>query len=371
MKSVAVVAALSMSGVESFSVVPKPNGRIVTRPSIKSPLQLWRDHSEDDHLHHSVEITSGQTTYSGALFGGDKSTIEECMTMKNAQTCMNASGEDTCSVEEMMYLMEELERKNNDCTEECNQTSRQCGIEVKEQRDMMIENLSNQIQSRQNKTTSSKTVTMTADAVVDETDLMVNVETCLATQGVSYTLDEMVSMLNELELINSDCTEECHQTEDYCDPFQKEERELKTEKLALLVAKIRTPTHKAKSTISSVQDCVEISKTQTNHKGPSEACYSDTTLEDMRIMLNDLEVLNSDCTEEGHQTDAECDVHVKEERDMFMEYLRIGISLLEEKEKNEAKTAAAVAAGLVPPPSARSSGSNGNRKVDPNVEYFI
>ena len=91
---------------------------------------------------------------------------------------------------------------------------------------------------------------------------------------------------------------------------------------------------------------VIISKTQSKHSGrPSEACYSDTTLEDMQIMLKDLELLNSECTEEGNQTNAECDVHVKEERDMFMEYLRIGISLLEEKEKNDAKYAAAEAAG--------------------------
>ena len=78
-------------------------------------------------------------------------------------------------------------------------------------------------------------------------------------------------------------------------------------------------------------------------------------------MLNDLELLNNECTEEGNQTDPQCDVHVKEERDMFIEYLKVGISLLEEKEF-------ASEAGLVAPPSTSTSTRGGTGK---NVEYFI
>jgi hypothetical protein len=54
---------------------------------------------------------------------------------------MLEEGTSTTSVEEMTRMMENLERINYECTEECHQTDAACDIEVQAEREELIEKL--------------------------------------------------------------------------------------------------------------------------------------------------------------------------------------------------------------------------------------
>jgi len=194
------------------------------------------------------------------------------------------AGPTPCAMEQMMTMLADLERVNDECTEEGNQTDALCDVELKAEREALIEKLQSKIAK-------------------SRTDVQ-QVKACLASPD-PCGLNRMVTMLADLERVNDECTEEGNQTDPLCDVELKAEREALMEQLSFQISKSRTD-------VDQVKECLQ---------GPTPC-----SVDQMITMLADLERVNDECTEEGHQTDSLCDVHLKAEREELMEELSTRIA---------------------------------------------
>jgi hypothetical protein len=57
------------------------------------------------------------------------------------RAALESSSENPCGVANMVCMMEDLARINSECTEECRQTDAECDVEVKAQRETLIQQL--------------------------------------------------------------------------------------------------------------------------------------------------------------------------------------------------------------------------------------
>ena len=106
-----------------------------------------------------------------------------------------------------------------------------------------------------------------------------------------------MTMLNDLEAVQFECTEEGNQTNSECDVEVKAEREALMLKLTRRIAKSRTDVDKVKAYLESPEPC---------------------SVDAMMTMLHDLEAVQNECTEEGNQTNTECDIDLKAERETLI-----------------------------------------------------
>ena len=109
------------------------------------------------------------------------------------------------------------------------------------------------------------------------------------------TMGEIANLYEKLEEVFNTCTEEGHQTDEECDVEVKAEREVLMKRLD---RKIRSP------------DMDLVKYTLKNQK--------DLSLGELTQMMTSLEDELNLCTEEGNQTNDECDVEVLAQREDLM-----------------------------------------------------
>eukprot|EP00751_Fragilariopsis_kerguelensis_P006467 CAMPEP_0170798790 /NCGR_PEP_ID=MMETSP0733-20121128/26594_1 /TAXON_ID=186038 /ORGANISM="Fragilariopsis kerguelensis, Strain L26-C5" /LENGTH=395 /DNA_ID=CAMNT_0011150267 /DNA_START=66 /DNA_END=1253 /DNA_ORIENTATION=- len=232
---------------------------------------------------------------------------------------------ESLSVPQLQDIYNELEKMNEGCTEDCTQTNAECDIVVKDERDVLMIQIQSIIQER--------SVEDALSTVVD----MELVHSILHTPW-TYPLNEIKTIVLQLESLNYQCTEEGHQTNAACDIQLKDERDGAIETLNLYM----------KSVQNLVADAAEAAATASTHEEKEEApvvvekkkrsrAYSTFDMDDihdcclynpgsrsldtMKAMLTQLESETNACTEDGTQTNPECEIELKAERDALMEVL--------------------------------------------------
>ena len=115
---------------------------------------------------------------------------------------------------------------------------------------------------------------------------------------------ELLTFRDELEELNEACTEDATQTHPLCDVIVKEERDMALGRIEALL-------QDWENTI--VVDMGMVQKMMT-----TPWLYD---LDTVQKTIANMEQLNSDCTEEGQQTNPGCDVLLKKERDAAIELL--------------------------------------------------
>jgi len=225
----------------------------------------------------------------------------------------------------------ELETLNAACTEEGTQTNPECDVDLKDERDHAIVQIQNTLQERTGKNSKLAYAFVDMDSVRQMTG-----------RPWTYPLSTIRKKIAAMELLNCECTEDGNQTDPVCDVQLKDERDAAIETLSQYVKSVEnmlatevleeeigrgisrgpppTPAaicrdaragdnsdNDAVFDMGEIRDCVD-------HPGSRSLVV-------MQSMLGQLEAAHNACTEEGTQTNPECDVEVKAERDVLMESL--------------------------------------------------
>jgi len=235
---------------------------------------------------------------------------------------------ESLSVPQLQEIYNELEKMNEGCTEDCTQTNAECDIVVKDERDVLMIQIQSIIQER--------SVEDALSTVVD----MELVHSILHTPW-TYPLNEIKTIVLQLESLNYQCTEEGHQTNAACDIQLKDERDGAIETLNVYMKSVQTlvadaTSAAAASTAASTHKEKEETPVVIEKKKRSSA-YSTFDMDDihdcclhnpgsrsldtMKAMLTQLESETNACTEDGTQTNPECEIELKAERDALMEVL--------------------------------------------------
>jgi len=229
---------------------------------------------------------------------------------------------ESLTIPQLQQMQEELETINNRCTEEGTQTNPECDVELKDERDYAILQIQLILNERTGKNSKLKYVDMEK---VRE----------IAAKPWIYPLGTIRKQIEAMEILNCECTEDGNQTDPVCDVQLKDERDAAIETLTLYMKSVEamletegivnSKTKPDKNSVDSaicrdaraedrmvfdmgeIRDCVD-------HPGSK-------SLVEMQAMLAQLEAAHNACTEEGTQTNPECDVEVKAERDVLMESL--------------------------------------------------
>lgn len=238
---------------------------------------------------------------------------------------------ESLSLPQLQQMHLELEQLNSACTEECTQTNPECDVELKDERDYAIV----QIQSIVNERTGKNSKHF---GLVD----MDSVRAIVATPW-TYSLATIGKTVTAMEKLNYECTEDGNQTDSVCDVQLKDERDAAIETLGLYKKSVqkmlateginanaaaqeeatRTDRNTAPKICKDARvddekvpffDMGEIRDAVVDHPGSK-------SLTVLQTMLMQLEAAHNACTEEGTQTNPECDLVVKAERDMLMESL--------------------------------------------------
>jgi hypothetical protein len=240
---------------------------------------------------------------------------------------------ESLSIPQLKQMQLELETLNNRCTEEGTQTNAECDVELKDERDFAVDQIQRILNERTGKNSRLKYVDMES------------VREIVAKPWI-YPLQQIRQQIKAMEILNCECTEDGNQTDSVCDVQLKDERDSAIETLTLYMKSVETmletegiiakeaeadeakrkrkelvPTTKIcrdaragdKTASAPIFDMGEI-RNCVNHPGSK-------SLVEMQAMLAQLEAAHNACTEEGTQTNPECDVEVKAERDVFMESL--------------------------------------------------
>jgi hypothetical protein len=208
----------------------------------------------------------------------------------------------TADLVQMKKLLTEMYHWQDACTEEGNQLVEECDLVVKSEREVLMKNLEDKIASV---FMSSAMTVMAISGGTIPTTLEDQVQACLSGTN-SFSTQEMKSMLNRLEELQSDCTEEGNQTNQECDIVVKAQRDVWIKKLE---RKIADPMAQMRSKLE-LKTC---------------------SISELTDMLHFLEGQTDSCTEEGNQTKDECDVIVKAEREELMELLEAQIVFQQSK----------------------------------------
>ena len=204
-----------------------------------------------------------------------------------------------CSLEEALVMKLDLENLNNLCTEEGNQTDDECDPEQMTERAELIQ----QVEALASKIIENDNANRSDDLMEQR------VQDCLANPQ-HYDLEEMTTMLLDLEALNFRCTEEGNQTDEECDPDAIDERSAMfqaMEKLAFQVDVKRIDWGKIDACLAASDD---------------DGC----SVDELTRMLHDLETIQYSCSEEGNQTNQECSLEAKEQRDIYIERLTTKIA---------------------------------------------
>lgn len=224
----------------------------------------------------------------------------------------------------------ELETLNAACTEEGTQTNPECDVDLKDERDHAIVQIQNTIQERTGKNSRLAHAFVDMDSVRNMTE-----------RPWTHPLSTIRKRIAAMELLNCECTEDGNQTDPVCDVQLGDERD----------AAIETLSQYVKSVEAMLATEVLDDEKSTRRRGPplapagicrdaragddsdNDAVFGMGEIRDcvdhpgsrslvaMQSMLGQLEAAHNACTEEGTQTNPECDVEVKAERDVLMESL--------------------------------------------------
>lgn len=246
----------------AFTVVP----RIATSSST-SQLGLWIDEQDFAAPYTSIDVTKDI-----------RARVEACLE------------HNLCDVQAMTNILHELEALENECTEEGRQTDEECDVEFKAERQAWMKELENRIST----TAASTMVMMFMSSPSTIANLEDRARSCLDGR-LPMTMKQMTNMLQSLEEVNNLCTEDGHQTDDECDVEVKAEREALMKGLEKMVE-------------SPSMALVEYTL---QHQ-------EDVSLHELTQMMASLEDETNMCTEECNQTLEECDILVKDQREVLM-----------------------------------------------------
>lgn len=236
---------------------------------------------------------------------------------------------ESLSLPQLKRMQRELENLNAACTEEGTQTNPECDVVLKDERDDAIVQIQNMISERTGKNSNLKYVDMEA---VRE----------MVKQPWTHSLRTIRKQISAMEILNCECTEDGNQTDAACDVQLKDERDAAIETLGLYMKSVE-------KMLQTEGVRAEEERNRGNLPGASEICLDarvgadgaagaattfdmgeirgcvdqpgSRSLVEMQSMLAQLEAVHNACTEEGCQTNPECDVEVKAERDALMESL--------------------------------------------------
>jgi len=239
---------------------------------------------------------------------------------------------ESLSIGQLKQMQLELETINERCTEDGTQTNPECDVELKDERDYAILQIQRVLSERTGKNSKLKYVDME------------KVRAIVAKPWV-YKLDKIRQQIEAMEILNCECTEDGNQTDPVCDVQLKDERDSAIETLTLYLKSVENMlategviiaekeakrNRKKKPTTSKicrdahVEEEVEAAPAPSFDMGEIRDCVAhpgSKSLVEMQAMLAQLEAVHNACTEEGTQTNPECDVEVKAERDLLMESL--------------------------------------------------
>mmetsp|Transcript_30611 Transcript_30611/g.72209 ORF Transcript_30611/g.72209 Transcript_30611/m.72209 type:complete len:362 (-) Transcript_30611:252-1337(-) len=236
---------------------------------------------------------------------------------------------ESLTLTQLEQMQRELENLNAACTEECTQTNPECDVVLKDERDDAIVQIQNVISERTGKNSNLKYVDM--DAVRE-----------MVQQPWRRSLQTIRKQIKAMEILNCECTEDGNQTDVVCDVQLKDERDAAIETLSLYMKsvqkmletegiKVQEEETNGRSEAETSKICIDarVEEEATEvatifDMGEIRACVDQPgsrSLSEMQNMLTQLEAVHNACTEEGCQTNAECDVEVKAERDALMESL--------------------------------------------------
>ena len=237
---------------------------------------------------------------------------------------------ETMSVSQLSQFYEELEALTAACTEEATQTHPLCDVELKDERDAAMLQITTLLQEREK------------ERLTNEVDMAV-IRKMLQTPW-TQSLETIEALVVKMEALQCECTEEGNQTKPSCDVLLKDERDRAIETLTVYMTAIRHQVsqeeqrqqlatkqvqHQEK-TRSPVVPVVPPVVATTKRSTPSFAlgtirkCVKTPgrhSIAEMQAMVSDLEAQQLLCTEDGTQTNAECDLDIKAERDHLMETL--------------------------------------------------
>jgi len=239
---------------------------------------------------------------------------------------------------QLQQMYGELEKKNEACTEDSTQTNPECDIQLKDERDVAMMKITYVLQDR--------TAELALSRVVDM-DLVKSI----LKQPWTYPLEEIQSTIQAMESLNCQCTEEGNQTNLACDVQLKDERDAAIETLTLYLNSVRNLVADANEKTAAAHEEEEarnrkqqeeeearkrkklIEQQERSLYAHVEIAFDMSAIQDcvrspgsksievMKAMLTHLEAQTNACTEDGTQTNAECDIEIKAERDALMESL--------------------------------------------------
>mmetsp|Transcript_921 Transcript_921/g.1949 ORF Transcript_921/g.1949 Transcript_921/m.1949 type:complete len:382 (+) Transcript_921:313-1458(+) len=239
---------------------------------------------------------------------------------------------ESLSIPQLKQMQHELETINERCTEDGTQTNPECDVELKDERDYAILQIQRVLNERTGENSKLKYVDMDA------------VRTIVAKPWI-YPLQTIRQQIKDMEILNCECTEDGNQTDPVCDVQLKDERDSAIEALTLYMNSVedmlategvilakKEERRKQKEQSRSDKICRDAHAEEQAEAAPALSfdmgeirdCVDhpgSKSLVEMQAMLAQLEAVNNACTEEGTQTNPECDVEVKAERDDLMESL--------------------------------------------------
>jgi len=230
---------------------------------------------------------------------------------------------ESLSIPQLNQMMHELEVLNELCTEDGTQTNAECDVELKDERDFAVVQIQRILNEKTGKNSNLKYVDM-------ET-----IREIVAKPWI-YPLQKIRQQIEAMDILNCECTEDGNQTDSVCDVQLKDERDAAIETLGLYMKSVEV--------MLATENIVREEEAERNRSEPATPLIcrdarveapvfvmgeirdcvdhpGSKSLVEMQAMLAQLESAHNDCTEEGTQTNPECDVEVKAERDVLMESL--------------------------------------------------
>lgn len=161
--------------------------------------------------------------------------------MTRAQICLKAP--EIFRMEEIREMYQYLEHQNYLCTEECNQTNPECDIELKAERDQIMAQLAS-ILSKSSSSKKSKAPGIDLERI----------NACLASPQ-DFDVKEIMVMIQDMEKLNYECTEECNQTKMECDIEIKAKRDYAIEQLTKYLSHSRFDMEKIRTCVENPGFC--------------------------------------------------------------------------------------------------------------------
>jgi len=246
---------------------------------------------------------------------------------------------ESLTIPQLEQMQFELESINERCTEEGTQTNSECDVELKDERDYAILQIQRTHNERTGKNSKLKYIDMEK---VRET----------LSKPWMFPLQAIRQQIQDMEILNCECTEDGYQTDAVCDVQLKDERDWAIETLSLYLKSVETMLETegiiAREAAEAKEAAQEAKRKPSEQSLDPEICRDarageaaasasaifgmgeirdsidhpgSTSLVDMQTMLSQLDSVHNGCTEDGTQTNPECDVELKYERDVLMESL--------------------------------------------------